>query len=76
MDSNPSVQGGMEVTEADEATMELSKVKEDLRAALQEIGELHSLIGALRATNEQSHNDFKLRMLRALMDEFNKYASP
>ncbi|KAH9011828.1 hypothetical protein EDB85DRAFT_2159574 [Lactarius pseudohatsudake] len=69
MDSNPGVQGGMEVTKADETTMELSKVKEDLRAALQEIGELHSLIGVLRATNEQSQND--LRVLRALVDEFN-----
>ncbi|KAH9019110.1 hypothetical protein EDB85DRAFT_2154010 [Lactarius pseudohatsudake] len=73
MDSNPGVQGGMEVTKADETTMELSKVKEDLRAALQEIGELHSLIGVLRATNEQSQND--LRVLRALVDEFNKFAN-
>ncbi|KAH9060120.1 hypothetical protein EDB87DRAFT_1684121 [Lactarius vividus] len=78
-DANLSEQGGMEVTEIDEATKELnevkeelSKSKEDFRAALQEIGELHSLIQVLRATNEQLRNHS--RMLQDLVDQFNKYA--
>ncbi len=59
----------MEITAANEATSELSKVKEDLCTTLQEIGELHSLIGVLRATNDQL-NDC-LHNLQALVDMFN-----
>ncbi|KAI9434617.1 hypothetical protein H4582DRAFT_2080632 [Lactarius indigo] len=62
---------GMEITAADGAMSELSKVKEDLSTALQEIGELHSLIGVLRATNEQLRVRF--HNLRVLMNLFNAH---
>ncbi|KAI9431591.1 hypothetical protein BJY52DRAFT_1232100 [Lactarius psammicola] len=64
---------GTEVTVADEATSELSKVNEDLRTALQEISGLHSQIETLRATNE--HLESRLCYLRVLVDKFNGHAN-
>ncbi|KAH9014410.1 hypothetical protein EDB85DRAFT_1899222 [Lactarius pseudohatsudake] len=54
--SHEFVAPGMEITGANEATTELSKVEEDLRSALQEIEGLHAQIGMLRARDVKMKN--------------------